>query len=184
MKYIKKITVFTLLSAFVLTSCKDEQVLETSDENTIAQQIKVVDVNKRIATEYPETSLRKRLIIVRWEKWGRKKVWCNGWGLCRAEWFPELFPGARIDATESENGAQTLLEFDEELNQYYIDILLAETPPTDIPSESLTLKIDEDFDLDIEEELAQNLTFVVGDYPYNVSLSTNGGAIGFIYSNN
>ena len=175
MKYIKKITVLTLLSAFVLSSCEDEQILETYDENTIAQQIKVVDVNKRIATEYPETSLRKRLIIVRWEEWGRKKVGCDGWGLCRAEWFPELFPGARIDATESENGAQTLLEFDEELNQYYIDILLAETPPTDIPSESLTLKIDEDFDLDIEDELAQNLTFVVGDYPYNESLSTNGG---------
>ena len=106
---------------------------------------------------------------------GRKKVGCDGLGLCRAEWFPELFPGARIDATESENGAQTLLEFDEELNQYYIDILLAETPPTDNPSESLTLKIDEDFDLDIEDELAQNLTFVVGDYSYNESLSTNGG---------
>ena len=173
MKYIKKITVLTLLSAFVLTSCEDEQILETYDENTIAQQIKVVDVNKRIATEYPETSLRKRLIIVRWDGWGHGGQ-CNGWGLCRAEWFPQ-FKGARIDATESENGAQTLLEFDEELNQYYIDILLAETPPTDIPSESLTLKIDEDFDLDIEDELAQNLTFVVGDYPYNESLSTNGG---------
>ena len=174
MKYIKKIAVYTLLSAFVLTSCEDEQVLETYDENTIAQQIKVVDVNERIATEYPETSLRRGLIIVRWEKWGRAKRNCEGWGLCNAEWFPQ-FKGARIDATESENGAQTLLEFDEELNQYYIDILLAETPPTDIPSESLTLKIDEDFDLDIEEELAQNLTFVVGDYPYNESLSTNGG---------
>lgn len=173
MKYIKKIAVYTLLSAFVLTSCKDEQVLETYDENTIAQQIKVVDVNKRIATEYPETSLRKRLIIVRWDGQGHGHQ-CNGWGLCKAEWFPQ-FKGARIGATESGNGAQTLLEFDEELNQYYIDILLAETPPTDIPSESLTLKIDEDFDLDIEEELAQNLTFVVGDYPYNESLSTNGG---------
>jgi hypothetical protein len=172
MKYIKKIAVLTLLSAFVLTSCEDEQILETYDENTIAQQIKVVDVNKRIATEYPETSLRG-LIIVRWEGWGHGGR-CKGWGLCRAEWFPQ-FKGARIDATESENGAQTLLEFDEELNQYYIDILLAETPPTDIPSESLTLKIDEDFDLDIEDELAQNLTFVVGDYPYNDSLSTNGG---------
>jgi hypothetical protein len=53
MKYIKKITVLTLLSAFVLSSCEDEQILETYDENTIAQQIKVVDVNKRIATEYP-----------------------------------------------------------------------------------------------------------------------------------
>lgn len=175
MKYIKKIAIYTLLSAFVLTSCEEEQILETYDENTIAQQIKVVDVNKRIATEYPETSLRKRLIIVRWDGWGRAKRNCEGWGLCLAEWFPELFPGARIGATESENGAQTLLEFDEELNQYYIDILLAETPPTVIPSESLTLKIDEDFDLDIEEELAQNLTFVVGDYPYNESLSTNGG---------
>ena len=173
MKYIKKIAVFTLLSAFVLTSCEDEQLLETYDENTIAQQIKVVDVNKRIATEYPETSLRG-LIIVRWEKWGRGKRNCEGWGLCNAEWFPQ-FKDARIDATESGNGAQTLLEFDEELNQYYIDILLAETPPIDIPSESLTLKIDEDFDLDIEDELVQNLTFVVGDYPYNVSLSTNGG---------
>ena len=173
MKYIKKIAVYTLLSAFVLTSCEDEQVLETYDENTIAQQIKVVDVNERIATEYPETSLRQRLIIVRWDGWGHGNQ-CNGWGLCKAEWFPQ-FKGARIGATESGNGAQTLLEFDEELNQYYIDILLAETPPTDIPSESLTLKIDEDFDLDIEEELAQNLTFVVGDYPYNESLSTNGG---------
>ena len=173
MKYIKKIAVYTLLSAFVLTSCEDEQVLETYDENTIAQQIKVVDVNERIATEYLETSLRRGLIIVRWEKWGHGGR-CKGWGLCKAEWFPQ-FKGARVDATESGNGAQTLLEFDEELNQYYIDILLAETPPTDIPSESLTLKIDEDFDLDIEEELAQNLTFVVGDYPYNESLSTNGG---------
>jgi hypothetical protein len=52
---------------------------------------------------------------------------------------------------------------------------LYQTPPIDIPNESLTLKIDEDFDLDIEDELAQNLTFVVGDYPYNESLSTNGG---------
>ena len=52
MKYIKKIAVLTLLSAFVLTSCEDEQILETYDENTIAQQIKVVDVNKRIATRH------------------------------------------------------------------------------------------------------------------------------------
>ena len=76
---------------------------------------------------------------------------------------------------EASNVVYQTLALDEELNQYYIDILLAETPPTDIPSESLTLKIDEDFDLDIEDELAQNLTFVVGDYPYNESLSTNGG---------
>ena len=31
MKYIKKIAVLTLLSAFVLSSCEDEQALETYD---------------------------------------------------------------------------------------------------------------------------------------------------------
>ena len=89
MKYIKKIAVYTLLSAFVLTSCEDEQALETYDENTIAQQIKVVDVNKRIATEYPETHLRRRLIIVRWEEWGHGRH-CNGWGFAEPSGFLSL----------------------------------------------------------------------------------------------
>jgi len=61
------------------------------------------------------------------------------------------------------------------LNKYYIDILLAESHPVEIPTDALTLKIDENFELKVEDVISQNLTFNQGDYHYDNSLGEFGG---------
>ncbi|MCF6168773.1 hypothetical protein [Lutibacter sp.] len=128
-----------------------------------------VDVNDRIANKQNASKSFAKIIIVRWDEWGRKKKQCNGWGLCNAEWFPQN------KSSNFSSGGATLLEFDNSLDKYYIDILLDKTPPLEIPTDALTLKIDENFDLDVQEIISQNLTFNKGEYFYDNSLSEFGG---------
>ena len=75
----------------------------------------------------------------------------------------------------SSNGGASLLEFDISKKKYYIDILLAETAPSDIPQEALTFKIDADFELNVQQAIGQNLTFHQGNYTFNYSLGEYGG---------
>lgn len=163
------------MALLTFTSCsKDNETTETYDENAILTQLRFVDVNTRIANmQNAENQSRIKIIIVEWDEWGRKKKQCRGWGLCNADWFP--IANRQAKRNTSTNGSATLLEFDDSLNKYYIDILLADTPPAEIPTEALTLKIDENFELDVEEAISRNLTFNQGDYSYDDSLGEFGG---------
>jgi hypothetical protein len=160
--------------ALLTSSCsKDKETISLYDENSIAKQLKFIDVNNRIANIHDKTQGKAmvKIIIVRWDEWGRKKKNCAGWGLCNAEWFPDLKKANSI----SSNGGATLLEFDDNLKKYYIDILLAETPSAEIPTDLLTLKIDENFELEVESIISQNLTFNQGEYFYDSTLGEFGG---------
>ena len=110
---------------------------------------------------------KKPIIIVQWDEWGRKKKNCGGWGLCEAEWFPK-----EEAVIPPPNGGASLLEFDETLEKYYIDILLAENAPTGTPD----LKVDEDIELlNIQELTSTPLTIFEGNYELNNSLGEFGG---------
>ncbi|MCF6214476.1 MAG: hypothetical protein L3J45_10685 [Flavobacteriaceae bacterium] len=169
MKYILKITLGLLLSLGLYTSCTSSDTPVGINENTIAERLSFVDVNARIANKQNSQSKSlSKIIIVRWDEWGRKKKQCRGWGLCNAVWFPK-------NKSASSNGGATLLEFDNSLGKYYIDILLATTPPFEIPLDALTLKIDENFELNVQKAISKNLTFNKGDYLYDKSLGEFGG---------
>ena len=176
MRKIKFLAIFIFMALLTVTSCSEDNVTSNGyDENSIAKQLKFVDVNTRISGKQNNTQAKAllKIIIVRWDEWGRASKQCRGWGLCNAEWFPKTKKQAQKNT--STNGSATLLEFDNSLNKYYIDILLAETPPSEIPSDALTLKIDKNFELDVQSEISQNLTFNQGDYPYDSSLGEFGG---------
>lgn len=176
MKNILKIILAILLPLGVYTSCNsDDTSLVEFDENTIAKRLSFVDINTRIANIKNKQSLAKAtLIIVEWDEWGRKARNCDGWGLCNADWFPQ-FNKSVGQKSNTSNGAKTILEYDSNIEKYYIDILLADTVPSDIPLEALTLKIDEKFELDVQAAISRNLTFNEGDYPFNNNLGEFGG---------
>ena len=181
MNKIKFMAIFILMALVTFTSCsKDNETTETYDENAILTQLRFVDVNTRIANmQNAENQSRIKIIIVEWDEWGRKRRNCKGQGLCNADWFPKNNRQAKRNT--STNGSATLLEFDSSLNKYYIDILLAETPPVEIPTDALSLRIDEDFELNVEDEISQNLTFNQGDYVYDNSLGEFGGYRIYLY---
>ena len=175
MNKIKFLAIFVFMALLTVTSCSEDNETVTSyDENSIAKQLSFVDVNTRITNKQAKgTQSKDFIIIVSWDEWGRASKQCRGWGLCNANWFPQFKRTAQ--KSTSTNGSATLLEFDDSLNKYYIDILLAETPPTEIPTDALTLKIDENFELEVEDAISQNLTFNQGDYGYDNSLGEFGG---------
>ena len=175
MKKLNFLAIFIFMALLTVTSCSDDnETTSTYDENSIAKQLSFVDVDTRITNKQIKgTQSRVKIIIVRWDEWGRAKRECKGWGLCNADWFPQF--NRTVQKSTSMNGSATLLEFDDSLNKYYIDILLAETPPAEIPTEALTLKIDENFELEVEDAISQNLTFNQGDYGYDGSLGEFGG---------
>lgn len=174
MKNILKIVLGLLLSLGLHTSCNSDDELVNFDENTIAKRLSFVDVKTRISNAVNKQLLAKAsIIIVEWDEWGRKARNCDGWGLCNADWFPEL--KKNVQKNNVNNGVKTILEYDNSIEKYYIDILLADTVPSDIPLEALTLKIDENFELDVQGAISRNLTFNKGDYPFDETKGDFGG---------
>ena len=174
MKKILKLTFSLLFVLGTINSCNSDDDSSSFDENMVAKRLSFVDVNSRI--EYNKNTKAKTqvdIIIVTWDEWGRASKDCGGWGLCNADWFPSSQKGTLGKSNNS--GASTLLEFDSLNNKYYIDILLSENVPTDIPLNAITIKIDEDFELNVQEAISRNLTFNQGDYPFNTSLGKFGG---------
>lgn len=191
----------SLLTVFIVTvaliSCsKDSDSVNNVDENSIAGRLKFLDANDRVTTNLTgKKADGGNIIIVEWDEWGRASKNCGGWGLCNAEWFPfeeapidpidPIGPLDPIDETPtltgkslkqkslSKNGGSTILEFDSNANKYYIDILLAESAPSDIPDSSLIFKIDKDFSLNLKN--GKTLTFPNGNYTFNKSLGNFGG---------
>lgn len=144
---------------------------KNSDEKAIEKRLKFLDVKLRIE-EKKKNGGDASLIIVSWDEWGRASRKCSGWGLCNADWFPEFKQGGKPN---NPNGGKTLLELDKTNNKYYIDILLADTVPSDILAEALNLTIDADFELSGEQINGKHLTFKKGDYLFSNSLGKFGG---------
>ncbi|MEN2400945.1 hypothetical protein GKZ90_0014260 [Flavobacterium sp. MC2016-06] len=184
------LTIFIVTISFI--SCSKDTDSSSIDENSIAGKLKFLNANDRISTNATGKKAEGDIIIVQWDEWGRASKNCGGWGLCNAEWFPiealppleEIPPIDEIPQLEgkssktnilSSTGGSTILEFDSKINKYYIDILLAESAPTDISASSLTFKIDKDFPLDLKSKIGKDLVFHNGSYLFDKSLGNFGG---------
>lgn len=174
------------ITAIAFVSCSKENETTSIDENSIASRLKFLSANDRFFANPIGKSAEGDIIIVQWDEWGRASKNCGGWGLCNAEWFPleeapavdevpELEGKASKSYLSPKNGGSTILEFDSKVNKYYIDILLAEDVPSDVPSASLTFKIDKDFSLDVKNAIGENLIFHTGIYLFDKSLGNSGG---------
>ena len=167
-----KIAILTIasviISTIIFTSCSKERAENiTFDENTISKRLKFVDVTTRINSVQNRNDSASKLVIVSWDEWGRASRKCAGWGLCNAEWF---YFETRIVRNNS-----SILEFNSIVNKYYIDILLAEQVPSDIPNSSLTFGIDQNFEINTKEAIGKNLIFKQGQYPFINDLGNFGG---------
>jgi len=165
---------YLCLTLIVVLSCSNEENIQEFDENSIAKSLvfKEVEINQ---TE--RMNSKKRFVFVGWDEWGRKKKDCRGWGLCNAKWFYcEDENGNTVpcgNENRSTNGHYSLLEFDNAINSYYIDILL--DAPSPLPDESLTLKIDESFVVNTLPAIGKDLTFNEGDYLFDRNMGDFGG---------
>lgn len=174
MKKILKLTFILLIMLGSLNSCNSDETSSIFDENTVAERLSFVDVNSRIKNNKSlQSKIQTDIIIVTWDEWGRASKDCGGWGLCNADWFPSAQKGTF--SKNNNNGGATILEFDSNTNKYYIDILLADSVPSDIPLNAITLKIDKDFELNVQEVISKRLTFNQGDYPFSTTLGEFGG---------
>tara|TARA_R110001583_G_scaffold153501_1_gene305228 strand:- start:1215 stop:1763 length:549 start_codon:yes stop_codon:yes gene_type:complete len=176
MKNLGILAIYTFIAFLTITSCSNEGTINTIDENTIANRLTFLDVSERIMNaknEQPSAKTQRDALIVEWDEWGRKSRNCGGWGLCNANWFPSANKQAQKSSTT--NGSKTILEYDSSIEKYFIDILLADIVPPEIPIEALTLKIDENFELNVEDAISKNLIFNKGDYLFNTALGEYGG---------
>lgn len=165
------LVVVSIFAAFNYSCSKEEQKFNTSEkeyfnEDLIPQILSFQKYNFISPTKKP-------IIIVTWDEWGRAALDCDGWGLCNAVWFPQF---QENKSASSDSGAySTQLEFDNIQEKYYIDVLLSEIIPSDIPIDLYPLRIDESFTLNTEQEIGQNITFEEGEYPFDEMLGSHGG---------
>ncbi len=172
----KKIILFNFGMAIVIAglfgACSKEQKINVGDQDNIARQLKFIPVNESVCVK-PVTLNKEVIIIVQWEEWGRAKKECRGWGLCKAEWFPQFKD--RIINPHPGNGGAAILEFDLINSQYYFDILLADKPEPRLTLLDLALVVDYDIDIYTQTRLGNDLRINQGIYNYDGSMGTFGG---------
>lgn len=161
-----------VLVAGIFGACSKEQVVKTSDEDNIAQQLKFVQVDERIKEKLLSHS-REEIVIVEWDEWGRAKKNCKGFGLCNADWFPHFYE--MPTHPNPINGGASILELNHINNKYYFDILMANVPPSSLELIKLTLEIDYDIVLDTQTKIGTNLKINHGMYTYDSSMGAFGG---------
>jgi len=161
-----------VLMAAIYSSCSKDQEKIESIQIDVTQQLKFVPLADRIKEEVGAVN-REQVIILTWKEWGREKKDCEGFGLCKAKWFPER-NRAVLDPV-GENGCASILEFDERNSKYYFDIVLADYPPPSIPDSALSLIVDYDIVLDLNGEIGKDLIIKRGDYNYDRTLNVYGG---------
>ncbi|MDP3353393.1 MAG: hypothetical protein Q8S44_06610 [Flavobacteriaceae bacterium] len=165
----------SIIGGLAFIACSQDEDVMAFDENTIAKRLKFVDVTARINSKQSSTNkLSVDIIIVSWD-WGRESRDCkSGFGICNVDWFPATnrttFPNSN-----NSNDFSTLLEFDSYKNKYYLDILLAEAVPEDIPLDAISIKIDYDIESNYQYKTTDKLTLHQGSYPFNLSLGVFGG---------
>ena len=156
----------------ILGGCSKEQVVKTSDEDNIARQLKLVQVDERIKEKSLSHS-REEIVIVEWDEWGRAKKNCKGFGLCNADWFPHFYE--MPVHPNPINGGASILELNHVNNKYYFDILLANAPPASLELIKLPLVVDYDIVLDTLTQIGNNLKINQGMYYYDSSIGAYGG---------
>lgn len=164
----KLILAISMLGLFLI-SCEKQDQKPAFDENTLPERLKFEIFN---LNNYSERG-NKPILRVEWDEWGRAKKDCDGWGLCNATWtwFPPEEKSIHITAPVY----STIVQYDLNQNKYYIDILLSEMVPADIPIDLYPLAIDQSFTLYTSSVIGTDLIFNTGEYPYDSSLGTHGG---------
>jgi hypothetical protein len=128
------------------------------EEKSIQSQLKFIekdiDVLNNVTQSYSVSStddgvgLQIRIIIVSWD-WGRPSKHCRGFGFCNVTWFPVLAPLLATLQNNEYTGWSTL-EYDEADSEYYLELLLAEPLPSNLLADSVSLYIDNDMFLPIQ----------------------------------
>ena len=107
-----------------------------------------------------------KFILVSWDEWGRASLKCRGWGLCNANWFH-----CSPDPCFGKNGSSNYfsqLQFNEEKNVFYFNVLLDNITKEKFISENLsTLPIDIDIVLHTKELLGRDLIISKGEYSFD-----------------
>ena len=152
---------------FSLFSCSENFELEKNNVETLSKKLNFVRADKRIEELSKNGNSRFLIVIVEWDEWGRASRNCASWGLCNANWFPQF--------KNNPNGGSTILEYKDDIQKYYIDILLGSPVPSDIDLNEFPIEIDEDFILNVEEKIGKNLTFKRGSYNFDNNLGNYGG---------
>lgn len=161
-----------ILNLFVLSCTKNDDVVPQAQEIDVAKMLRFIDVTANTGKDSNVARITDPFTIVTWDEWGRASKKCAGWGLCNADWFPGWKTSTR---PISKNGGAAILEFDQTVNKYFIDLLLAEQAPSSIPAESFTLFIDIDFTLNVTSVVGRDLIFAAGKYNLDNSLGDFGG---------
>jgi hypothetical protein len=99
---------------------------------------------------------------------------CGGIGLCDVQWFPWC-NGYEEEIDDIFIRYGSVLQYDGLTGQFYIEVLLAETPPSNIARESFNFHIDEYMPLETKEFTNDNLAIQQGVYSLNPDLGVAGG---------
>lgn len=168
--FFKSILFIAILTIFISLSfnCNNSKDLVV-DENTIADRL-----------TFKNTSINTKdgVVIVRisWDEWGRSIYGCDGWGLCNAtvEWFPE--PEEKTIFVSDYNYSFPI-NYSEAKSKFYVEILLSEPVPSDIPLQDYPIKVEEEISLNTKEALKEDLKINVGNYYFDETLGEFGGFI-------
>jgi hypothetical protein len=162
------------------------------EEESIQSQLKFIekdiDALNNLTQSYSATSSDElvpqiTIIIVHWD-WGRPSKRCKGFGFCRVEWFPYIGTVELAALQNDEYSGWSTLEYDEVDSNYYLELLLAEPLPSNLLADSISLYIDNDMFLPIQDintfanSLLQNYSnFIVdeGKYDFLPDLGNYGG---------
>ncbi len=144
--------IFSVLFLSTFTSCENNDVQPSVDENYVAENV-----------QFQNSPLRGPVISIHI---GRKKKDCDGFGFCKA-----IIESA-LSLDDTQNAVRTSVEYDRRAGAYYVDALLDETSRiTDA-----TLVVDEDLTVEGSERLTgSSLSIGAGEYKVNSSLGSNGG---------
>lgn len=164
----------TISTSIMIISCTKENEKNTINEDQIAKSLVFKEFQPQSVTRQNRIvytgSDAGKLIIIRWEEWGRASRDCRGWGLCNAEWFEW---GREVNYNGNGNGYAAPLQIDDTTGKYYLDILLG--AESTIPENLLDLKIDAEFELDTTLEIGKKLIFKQGTYHFDSTLGEFGG---------
>jgi hypothetical protein len=114
---------------------------------------------------------KKRLVIVSWNEFGRKRKNCNGFGLCDATWFTV----EQASSVNPRSGYDAILQYNEQSRQFYFDIVLTNEAPAGLSTIDGGLMIDESIRLDTRTTIGFDLTIEKGTISFDRGIGNFGG---------
>jgi hypothetical protein len=178
MKKFKFMSALFAVTAGFLTffACTSDKTDPIDNENIIASKLsfRYYTPDRTTSKEgdnYYISPSTGKLVIVNWTEWGHASANCRGWGLCHAKWF---YFERDAPIPRPDTGYSVPLQHNVETDEYYIEVLLDETP--DLPDGDVPdLKIDSDIPLDTALEIGKDLVLKMGSYSYDPNLGEYGG---------